>query len=276
MATQSYSDFELDYNHHLSKIRTFLAQPSTSSNTAPNAADEINNCHVSLQSAKQCLHAMLGIAEIEGDPFKIEESTRKLEREVGPLEMEIQERKRRNVGFPGGVSTFATGSGSVGISSVLGRPIYASGRSTTTTTDKQNLFGNLRQSSYIPPSADADLETGNNTSYEEDSLTTPLTTTPTQQQSIQNSEHLLRESQALCANSEQIGLVTLETMGRQREQLERSGYLLEEAMGNAEQARRILKEMARRAFKNKLFLYCIIGILLLANGAAIVHLWRRK
>ncbi len=189
---------------------------------------------------------MLGIAEIEGDPFKIEESTRKLEREVGPLELEIQERKRRNLVFSGGgVGGFATGSSSTGTSSVFGLPImHASGRSATTTTDKQNLFGNLRQSSYIPPSADADLETGNNSSYEEDSLTTPLTTTPTQQQqSIQNSEHLLRESQALCANSEQIGLVTLETMGRQREQMERSGYLLEEAMGNAEQARRILKEM---------------------------------
>ena len=182
---------------------------------------------------------MLGIAEIEGDPFRIEESTRKLEREVGPLELEIQERKRRNALVPGGGSSVATGS--IGISSVFGR--HASGRSTTTTTEKQNLFGNLRQSSYIPPSADADLETGNNTSYEEDSLTTPLTTTPAQQRSIQNSEHLLRESQALCANSEQIGLVTLETMGRQREQLERSGYLLDEAMGNTEQARRILKEM---------------------------------
>jgi hypothetical protein len=88
------------------------------------------------------------------------------------------------------------------------------------------------------------LEYGNNTSYEEDSLTTPLTsTTQQQQQSIQNSEHLLRESQALCADTEQVGLVTLETMGRQREQLERSTYLLEEAMGNTEQARRILKDL---------------------------------
>lgn len=208
---------------------------------------------------------MLGIAEIEGDPFKIEESTRKLEREVGPLELEIQERKRRNgvivVAAPGGSESLGIGSGkstTSGFSSVFSRPINnnAVGQSTTAattsyaTTDKQNLFGNLRQaSSYVPPSADADdfWETGNNnnTSYEEDSLTTPLTTSTTaqQHQSIQNSEHLLRESQALCANSEQIGLVTLETMGRQREQLERSGYLLEEAMGNTEQARRILKDM---------------------------------
>jgi hypothetical protein len=200
---------------------------------------------------------MLGIAEIEGDPFKVEEATRKLEREVGPLESEIQERsKRRNgaVGAPivGGssIANNASGSGRSGLSSVLfGRSINtaaaAGGQSISTTTDEQNLFGKLRQS-YIPPTTTLfpDLEYGNNTSYEEDSLTTPLTsTTQQQQQSIQNSEHLLRESQALCADTEQIGLVTLETMGRQREQLERSTYLLEEAMGNTEQARRILKDL---------------------------------
>ena len=196
---------------------------------------------------------MLGIAEIEGDPFKVEESTRKLEREVGPLELEIKERsskRRMNAGVvPGGSggssgSANRNGSGrNSGLSSVLfgSRPI-------NNATDEQNLFGMHHRQSYVPPysvDAAADLETGNNnTSYEEDSLTTPLTSsTQHQEQSIQNSEHLLRESQALCANSEQIGLVTLETMGRQREQLERSGYLLEGAMENTEQARRILKDM---------------------------------
>ena len=194
---------------------------------------------------------MLGIAEIEGDPFKVEESTRKLEREVGPLELEIKERsskRRMNAGVvPGGSggssgSANRNGSGrNSGLSSVLfgSRPI-------NNATDEQNLFGMHHRQSYVPPySVDAaDLERGNNTSYEEDSLTTPLTSsTQQQEQIIQNSEHLLRESQALCANSEQIGLVTLETMGRQREQLERSGYLLEGAMENTEQARRILKDM---------------------------------
>ena len=33
---------------------------------------------------------------------------------------------------------------------------------------------------------------------------------------------------------------------------------------------------AYRALKNKIFLYCIIGLLLLANGAMMLHLWRRK
>ena len=56
---------------------------------------------------------MLGIAEIEGDPFKVEESTRKLEREVGPLELEIKERsskRRMNAGVVPGGSGGSSGS----------------------------------------------------------------------------------------------------------------------------------------------------------------------
>ena len=85
----------------------------------------------------------------------------------------------------------------------------------------------------------SDLEMGDNAN-EYDSLTTPLTT---MDQSILNSEHLLRETQALCAESEQIGNSTLETMGRQREQIERSGNLIQESLQNTEQARAIMKQM---------------------------------
>mmetsp|Transcript_28832 Transcript_28832/g.57508 ORF Transcript_28832/g.57508 Transcript_28832/m.57508 type:complete len:95 (-) Transcript_28832:87-371(-) len=93
---------------------------------------------------------------------------------------------------------------------------------------------------------------------------------------MRNSEHLLRETQALCAESEQIGAATLETMGRQREQIERSSGFLQESLQNTEQARQIMKEMAYRAFKNKIFLYCVIALLVIANGAVIIHLWRRR
>ena len=50
-------------------------------------------------------------------------------------------------------------------------------------------------------------------------------------------------SSRLCAESEQIGATTLETMGRQREQIERSSGFLQDALENTEQARQILKEM---------------------------------
>lgn len=51
------------------------------------------------------------------------------------------------------------------------------------------------------------------------------------------------EQQSLCAESEQIGAHTMEHMGRQREQLERSAGLIQQSLENTEHARKILKEM---------------------------------
>ena len=50
-------------------------------------------------------------------------------------------------------------------------------------------------------------------------------------------------SYRMCAESEQIGAATMEQMGRQREQLERSSGLIWQSLENTEQARLILKEM---------------------------------
>lgn len=207
---------------------------------------------------------MQGLAEIEGDPFKAEEAKRKLERDIGPLEEELRGRKVANGG--GG-----------GISSVFNRTNNnnngAGGGQTTNNMNTNNenyLFGNNHyRRGYNAPSigGNDDIESG------EGSLTAPLTAT---EQRMHDSEHLLRETQALCAESEQIGASTLETMGRQREQMERSSGLIQQSMENTEQARRIMKEMAQRALRNKIFLYCVIALLLFANGAAMVHLWRRK
>ncbi len=187
---------------------------------------------------------MQGLAEIEGDPFKAEEAKRKLEREIGPLENEMRGRK-----FGRGKSKGA---------SMLGNG------STQSNGNTDYLFGN--RSHYAPPSlGQNDIEYGD--------FSAPLTE---MEQRMQDSEHLLRETQALCADSEQIGSSTLETMGRQREQIERSSNLIQQSLENTEQARRIMKEMARRAFRNKLFLYCIIVLLLIANAMAIHHLWTKK
>jgi len=161
-----------DYNTHLSKVRSFLAQPTSNVSNSSHFEANVKSCEQALQSAKQCIHAMQGLAEIEGDPFKAEEAKRKLE--------------------------------------------------------------------------------------------------------MQDSEHLLRETQALCAESEQIGAATLETMGRQREQIERSSNLIQQSLENTEQARRIMKEMASRALRNKMVLYCMIALLLIGNAMAIHHLWTKK
>lgn len=188
---------------------------------------------------------MQGLAEIEGDPFKAEEAKRKLEREIGPLESEMRGRK------------FGGRGKSKGMTSVFGNG------STQSNGNTDYLFG---RSHYAPPSlGQNDIEYGD--------FSAPLTE---MEQRMQDSEHLLRETQALCAESEQIGSSTLETMGRQREQIERSSNLIQQSLENTEQARRIMKEMACRAFRNKLFLYCIIVLLLIANAMAIHHLWKKK
>jgi hypothetical protein len=186
---------------------------------------------------------MQGLAEIEGDPFKAEEAKRKLEREIGPLESEMKARGRGN---------------NKGITSVFGN---ASAQSDGNT---DYLFGN--RSNYAPPSLGGNV-------IEYGDFSAPLTDLETR---MHDSEHLLRETQALCADSEQIGASTLETMGRQREQIERSSNLIQQSLENTEQARRIMKEMASRALRNKMVLYCMIALLLIGNVMAIHHLWTKK
>mmetsp|Transcript_20151 Transcript_20151/g.47371 ORF Transcript_20151/g.47371 Transcript_20151/m.47371 type:complete len:245 (+) Transcript_20151:42-776(+) len=240
----SYEDFENEYNGHLSKVRSFLAQPSDATNHATFQCEEFLKC------AKQCISAMQGLAEVEGDPFKAEEAKRKLEREISPLESELKARK----GSTGGGKTF------------FKRPNNTS-NSQSASIGERYLFNN--RPSYAPPTmaANGDLESN------ADSFAAPVTAL---EQRMQESEDLLRETQALCAESEQIGAGTLETMGRQREQIERSGNMIQQSLENTEQARQIMKEMASRALRNKMFLYSVIAVLILANGAVLVHLWRRK
>jgi hypothetical protein len=139
-------------------VRAFLAQPSTI--TSPNHSSNVAQCEKALNEAKQCIHAMRGLAEIEGDPFKSEDAKRKLA-EIIPLENEIQSRK--------------SGGGWKIMSANGGR-----------TSDENYLFGNRR--GYAPPSmGDNDVE------YGDMSMMEPLTEV---ERRMRDSEHLLRESQA--------------------------------------------------------------------------------
>lgn len=76
---------------------------------------------------------------------------------------------------------------------------------------------------------------------------------------IQDSDDLLAESQALCAQSEEIGSGTLNTMGMQREQLHSAGEHLRGARSTVDQARSLLQDLNRKALRNKRFLYCVIA-----------------
>lgn len=150
-----------DYNAHLSKVRAFLAQPSTIS--SPNHSTNVSRCEMALQAAEQCIHAMRGLAEVEGDPFKSEDAKRKLA-EIGPLQNELQSRK----GGGGGWKSMSTS--------------ISNGR----TPDENYLFGNKR--GYAPPSMGQ-----NDVEYGDMSMMEPLTEV---ERRMRDSEHLLRESQA--------------------------------------------------------------------------------
>merc|ERR1740124_293781 len=92
---------------------------------------------------------------------------------------------------------------------------------------------------------------------------------------IQDSDELLLESQALCAQSEQIGSGTLNTMGMQRDQLHSAGEHLRGARSTLEQAKHLLQDLNNKALRNKRFLYCIITVLITANILVIVAIIKK-
>jgi len=93
---------------------------------------------------------------------------------------------------------------------------------------------------------------------------------------IQQSESLLLESRALCQETEQIGSETIQTMGKQSEQLYSANNHLLSTRERIEQAGVILKDMSRKVLRNKMFLYGVIFLLVVANLAVIVAKFRRR
>ncbi|KAG7345193.1 hypothetical protein IV203_032745 [Nitzschia inconspicua] len=92
---------------------------------------------------------------------------------------------------------------------------------------------------------------------------------------IENSDELLRESLSLTVESEQIGNATIDQMTRQREQIEGANAIALRTRQIAEQASAVLTDMGRRAFRNKLFLYIMIGVLMMGNLWAFVRLLKK-
>ena len=93
---------------------------------------------------------------------------------------------------------------------------------------------------------------------------------------LQESERLLLESQALCADSEQVGASTLQAMGQQREQLEGAAERLGQAKAAAEEATRILRVMGGRALRNRLFLQGVIAALIAGNLLVLYRIFRKE
>lgn len=76
--------------------------------------------------------------------------------------------------------------------------------------------------------------------------------------------------------TEQIGTTTMEQMGRQREQLQGANANIVRTREIMEQASSVLLEMSRKAFKNKLFLYLMVALLIFGNFWALSRLFRKS
>eukprot|EP00565_Helicotheca_tamesis_P003957 CAMPEP_0185729434 /NCGR_PEP_ID=MMETSP1171-20130828/5714_1 /TAXON_ID=374046 /ORGANISM="Helicotheca tamensis, Strain CCMP826" /LENGTH=223 /DNA_ID=CAMNT_0028398271 /DNA_START=32 /DNA_END=703 /DNA_ORIENTATION=- len=222
--SESYEDYEREYNTYLSRIRSFLA--------STRSVSTLKECERLLREAKRCAHAMQGLAELEGDTLKIAEARGHITRDINPLSKEVSKALARKQG----------------------------GGGFREEQDREELFGSRSSSGYSAPSFDE--EAGGATSDT--------------QSLIRNSESLLMESQALCSESEQIGASTLQRMGSQREQLENAAFHLEGTQNKINLAGQAMREMSRKALRNKIFLYGVIAALVIANGAVIFHMFKKK
>jgi len=93
---------------------------------------------------------------------------------------------------------------------------------------------------------------------------------------LQNSDDLLKESIALCSDSEYIGNNTLFQMGQQREQLQSASENVNSTLELTNRAGIILRDMARRAFKNRLILQIMVVLMAILDLSLFIHLFRRK
>ena len=93
---------------------------------------------------------------------------------------------------------------------------------------------------------------------------------------IQSSDDLLRESQSILAETEEIGTTVLHQMGRQREQIQNSNQHLEAVRNVTIQAKNILMSMSLRAWKNKIALYGMILLLGAANVYVLIRIFVKK
>ena len=93
---------------------------------------------------------------------------------------------------------------------------------------------------------------------------------------IQSSDDLLRESQSILAETEQVGTRTLLQMGQQRDQLENTNRHLDAVQAAAVQAKNILQSMSRRACRSRMALYTMIALLLASNLYVLYKIYQKK
>jgi len=194
----SYEDYEREYSSNLLKVRSFLSSTRSLSS--------LQECDRLLSEAKRAAISMQGLAEVEGNAFKVGEAKNRIQREVLPLVQEVQNAVRQKQG--GGILN-----------------------KKNNLQERNELFhnNNNNNNSYRPPPMGA-FGSKQNSSSDLESL-------------IRNSESMLQESQSLCAESEHIGNNTLLTMQVQRDQLHNASENLKTTTEKIEEAGAILRNM---------------------------------
>ena len=243
MSSESYEDYEKDYHLHLSRIRTYLADSQQRREAAT-----LRQCEQWLQRAKQSAMAMQATAEIQNDARRITESKYLLQRDIGPLSKEIQRILSQLPPQP-------TGSSSGSSSSQYRNELFSSTTSTNNSNSNSNSYQAPTTSNFF------NIESGDDTML--DSL-------------IQSSDELLRESQSVLFETEGIGNQTIRQLVQQREQLIQTHGTLESLTTIMASSKRIITSMSRRACRNRLVLYMIIGVLMVLNVATLYWMYDRK
>ena len=246
--SESYEDYRREYDGYLSRVRSFLA--------STRSASTLRECERVLREARRCAVAMAGLAEGEGDPARGGEARRRMEQEVRPLSDEVRRALEERQQLGGGAGSGASAA--------------------TEEAQRSELFGGgsaARGGYRAPTLGGEDVGGGGSGSGGGDDEEGQASVAPDY---LQESERLLLESQALCADSEQVGASTLQAMGQQREQLEGAAERLGQAKAAAEEATRILRVMGGRALRNRLFLQGVIAALIAGNLLVLYRIFRKE
>lgn len=240
--SESYEDYRREYDGYLSRVRSFLA--------STRSASTLRECERVLREARRCAVAMAGLAEVEGDPARVGEARRRMEQEVRPLSDEVRRALEERQQLGGGAGSGASAA--------------------TEEAQRSELFGggSAARGGYRAPTLGGEDVGGGGDDEEGQASVAP--------DYLQESERLLLESQALCADSEQVGASTLQAMGQQREQLEGAAERLGQAKAAAEEATRILRVMGGRALRNRLFLQGVIAALIAGNLLVLYRIFRKE
>lgn len=96
------------------------------------------------------------------------------------------------------------------------------------------------------------------------------------QMTLQESDRVIDDIERNVGTSVRIGVNTQQAMEEQGETLHEIHSNVTETGASAKAAARVLKKMAERAFYNRLFLWCLIAMLILANGLFLYYGFIKK